>query len=92
MFDRIELTSFYTVKGEQKEVAIESDGYNNITFQFDNAEQVRSAVKFTKGMDRLTISATMIRVSMNEGKFSSVLDSSKDLYEKAQKIVKELNT
>ncbi len=89
MFDRLEFTSFFNTKTnkEQKELLIESDGYDNITFYFDHIEKKPSRVEFKKDNNTLSISSRMIRVSMSEGEFSLVVDSSQDLYDKAKEII-----
>lgn len=87
MFDRLESTSFFTQKGEQRELLIESDNTDNITFYFDHVEKKPSRVEFKKGNNTLSISSRMIRVSMNEGEFSLVVDSNQKLYDKAKEIM-----
>lgn len=96
MFDRLESTSFFTQKGEQRELLIESDNTDNITFYFDHVEKKPSRIEFKKGENTLSISSRMIRVSVKNKEmagcvFSLVLDSSIALYEKAQQIEKEIN-
>lgn len=93
MFDRLEFTSFLNTKTnkEQKELLIESDNTDNITFYFDHVEKKPSRVEFKKGNNTLSISSRMIRVSMNKGEFSLVVDSNQDLYDKAQNIERTIN-
>ena len=56
MFDRLESTSFFTQKGEQRELLIESDNTDNITFYFDHVEKKPSRIEFKKGENTLSIS------------------------------------